>query len=478
MSLRKKAIGGLLWSFLQKAGGQGISFLVTIVLARVLLPQEFGLIGMITIFSTIGTSLMDSGMTASLIREADPDQDDYSTVFFINLLVSCLVYLILFTSAPLIATFFNQPLLIDIIRVYFISLVIRAFSMVQSTRLTRQMDFKTQMTITIPSLIIGGVVGIVMAYNGYGVWSLVWMYLIQTLLETVQLWIRTAWMPSFVFNSAKFKHHFNFGYKLTISALVNTVSNNIYNVVIGKYFSAAQLGFYTMANNLKQVPVSNLSSVLNQVTYPLFASIQDNSVKLKSVYQRLMRQVIFWIAPILTIAGVLAEPLFRFVLTEKWLPAVPYFQILCITGIMYPLHSYNLNILKVKGRSDLFLKLEIIKKVSLLPVIVISINFGIYGLLWGQVIFNFFALLINSWYSGKMIDYSMGEQLADMLPIFLIACMAAIPAYFLALFLSSGFGDFVQLVLVSAVFMTLYLGISFLTRSKALHDFKELILKR
>lgn len=467
-----------MWSFLQKAGGQGISFLVTIVLARVLLPQEFGLIGMITIFSTIGTSLMDSGMTASLIREADPDQDDYSTVFFINLLVSCLVYLILFTSAPLIATFFNQPLLIDIIRVYFISLVIRAFSMVQSTRLTRQMDFKTQMTITIPSLIIGGVVGIVMAYNGYGVWSLVWMYLIQTLLETVQLWIRTAWMPSFVFNSAKFKHHFNFGYKLTISALVNTVSNNIYNVVIGKYFSAAQLGFYTMANNLKQVPVSNLSSVLNQVTYPLFASIQDNSVKLKSVYQRLMRQVIFWIAPIVTIAGVLAEPLFRFVLTEKWLPAVPYFQILCITGIMYPLHSYNLNILKVKGRSDLFLKLEIIKKVSLLPVIVISINFGIYGLLWGQVIFNFFALLINSWYSGKMIDYSMGEQLADMLPIFLIACMAAIPAYFLALFLSSGFGDFVQLVLVSAVFMGLYLGISFLTRSKALHDFKELILKR
>lgn len=475
MSLRKKAIGGLFWNFVQRLGTQGISFLVSLVLARVLAPHEFGLMGMITIFGTIGASLMDSGMTASIIRIPQPDEEDYATVFLINLVASIGIYGLLFLSAPYIAQFFNQPILKEIVRVYFISLVIRAFSMVHTTRLTKQMNFKLQMTISIPSLVIAGVLGIAMAYMGYGVWSLVWMYLVQTLLESMQLWFRTNWTPIGRFSAKKFKQHFSFGYKLTLSGLINTLFTNSYNIIIGKYFSAAQLGFYTMAQNLKQAPVSNLSSVLNQVTYPLFASIHDDDPRLRRIYQKLMTQITFWIAPLLTVGGLLAAPLFRVVLTEKWLPAVPYFQILCIVGIMYPLHAYNLNILKVKGRTDLFLKLEIIKKTLLAVVIIISVNFGIYGLLWGQVIINFFTLFINGWYSGALIDYKVHKQLMDIAPIFAIALLAGIPSFFLYNSMGTEFHDFLQIAVVGIVYLLLYAGISFAVRLPAIYDFKELV---
>ena len=337
----------MFWTFAQQFGTQSLSFIISVILASILLPAEFGLIGMISIFVAVGTSLMNSGLTQSLIRTVNPDQEDYSTVFYFNLVGSIIIYWIIFLIAPLVASFFSQPVLINVIRVYCLTFIISAFSEVQLTRLTKEMNFKLQMTIAIPSLVASGILGVLLAFKGFGVWSLVWMGVFQSFLNSLQLWVRTGWWPSRAFSKKKFKKHFRFGYKLTLSGLLDTTFNNIYQIVIGRYFNPSQVGFYTRADSLKQLPVSNLSVALNKISYPLFSSIQNDNIRLRRGYKEIMQMIIYLISPLLTIMAVLAEPLFRLLFTEKWLPAVPYFQILCLTGILYPLHSYNLNILNV-----------------------------------------------------------------------------------------------------------------------------------
>lgn len=465
------------WTFAQQFGTQGIGFLVSIILARLLLPSEFGLIGMISVFMGIGISLINSGLTQSLIRTENPDQDDYSTLFFFNLAGSLVVYLLIFLLAPFIADFYSQPVLIEIIRVYCLSFIISAFSQVQLTRLTKEMNFKLQMTIALPSLAGAGLVGIFLAYKGYGVWSLVWMTLLQTFLSSVQLWFRTGWAPSFVFDKNKFKYHFNFGYKLTLSGLLDTIFTNIYQIIIGRFFVAADVGFYTRANSLKQLPVNNISGALNKISYPLFASIQNDNVRLKKAYKQIMQMVIFVIAPILVIMGVLAEPLFRFLFTSKWLPAVPYFQILCFTGILYPLHAYNLNVLNVKGRSDLFLKLEIVKKVLVVVLIFFTLQFGIIGLIWGQLINSILAFFINTHYSGKFLDYSAWQQIKDILPLIMLAFAAGVIVWGLDYEIHTS-KDIVRLLTGGILGAVAYWGICALLKIESLYEFKKIILRK
>lgn len=467
----------MFWTFAQQFGTQGIGFLVSIVLARILLPKDFGLIGMISVFVGIGISLVNSGLTQSLIRSKSPDQEDYSTVFFFNLAGSLLVYVLLFFTAPLIADFFSQPVLVNIVRVYCLSFIISAFSQVQMTRLTKEMNFKLQMTIAIPSLIGAGLLGIFLAYKGYGVWSLVWMSLFQAFLSSTQLWLRTGWSPSFVFSKEKFRYHFKFGYKLTLSGLLDTVFTNIYQIIIGKFFIAAEVGFYTRANSLRQLPVNNLSAALNKISYPLFASIQNDDVRLKKAYKQIMQMVIFVIAPVLVIMGVLAEPLFRFLFTAKWLPAVPYFQILCVAGILYPLHAYNLNILNVKGRSDLFLKLEIIKKIIVIIIIVITIKFGIIGLIWGQLINSVISFFINTHYSGRFIKYNAWQQAKDVLPLIFLAFIAGAIVWGIDFELTNN-KDIFRLLIGGTAGIFGYLGIAALLRVESLYEFKKIILRK
>lgn len=479
MSLRGTATKGIFWTFMQQFGGQLINFGVSLVLARLLMPEEFGLIGMIAVFMAIGQSLMDSGLTQSIIRSEDPNQEDYSTVFFFNLAGSIIVYFLIYFTAPLIASFYRQPALIEILRVYCLSFIIMAFSAVQFARLTKLMDFKTQMLVTIPSLVASGILGIYLAYQGFGVWSLVWRHLFQSFLQTVQLWIRSKWHPSLTFSVSKFKEHFNFGYKLTLSGLLDTVFSNIYQIIIGRYFVASQVGYYTRAQTLRQLPVSNISGALNKVTYPLFASIQNDDVRLKRVYKEIMLMVLFIIAPTLIIMGVLAEPLFRFLFTEKWLPAVPYFQVMCLGGILYPIHAYNLNILKVKGRSDLFLKLEIIKKILVVVVISISIRYGIMGLIWGQLITSIIALGINTHYSGKFIKYTTLEQLLDMIPIILLAFLVGASIWMADNFLNiNQLNDFYRLALLGISGTALYLFFAYIFKMDSLTSIKKIILKQ
>jgi teichuronic acid exporter len=479
MTLKKQVASGLGWVLAQQFGKQSISFVISLILTRMLLPEEFGLIGMIAIFVSIGNVLLNAGLTQSLIRSKELDQIDYSTVFYFNLVASILIYIIIYFSAPFIAKFYSQPILIGIIRLYCLNFIISAFSAVQIARLTKIMDFKTQTIIAIPSAIIGGIVGVTLAYLEYGVWSLVWSVLSISLISSIQLWVYSKWTPSLVFNIEKFKEHFNFGYKLMFAALINTLHVNIYFLVIGKYFSVSQVGFYSRADTLKQLPVTNISSALEKVTFPLFSSIQDDNIRLKSIYKKLMQSVIYLIAPILIFLGVLAEPIFRFLFTEKWLPAVPYFQILCIVGVLYPINVYNLNLLKVKGRSDIVLKLSILKVTLSLIVIFTSLKFGIYGLLFGQVLLSIISFYINTFYTAKFIGYTFWQQIMDIIPSLFLAIICGFVMFFLDQYLKSiGQIDFMRILISGFAGSTLYILLSYFFEFNAFTAIKEIILKK
>lgn len=446
MSLKQQAVSGMFWTSIQTFGGQIINFGVSIILARLLLPAEFGLIGMIAVFMGIGGVLISAGLTTSLIRTTKPDSADYSTVFVFNLVGSIIIYVVMFLAAPWIAEFFDQPELVLITRVYSFSFIIGALGSIQSTRFIKHLNFKAGTKASLTSTAVSAVVGVTLAYLNFGVMSLVWMALVGKAVNSSMLWIQSDWKPSLHFDKLKFKTHFTFGSRLLASGLLDVAFTNIYTLLIGKFFSASQLGFYTRADSLKSLPVTTFSSILNQVTFPLFAEIKNDEVRLKFVYKQIMKMVIFSIAPALVLMAVLAEPLFRFLFTDKWLPAVPYFQILCITGILLPLHSQNLNILKVKGRSDLFLRLEVVKKILLVIIILVSFPFGIYGLLYGQVIFSILAYVVNTHYSGKFLNYGIWEQFKDILPALLLAATMGVFVFGID-FLISSLHDLMRLII-------------------------------
>ncbi len=478
MSLKKQAISGVFWTGLQQFGRQGIAFVTSIVLARILSPYEFGLIAMIGIFIALGDSLIKSGLTNSLIRTENINEDDYSTVFIFNMVGSVLIYLIMFLLAPFIANFYKQIELVEIIRWYSLVFIINALSAVQLTRLTKIMDFKTQLIVSLPSIIISSLIGIYMAYANYGVWSLIWSAIIQSLLSTVQVWFYSKWIPNFVFSIEKFKLHFTYGFKIMLSSLLDIIFVNIYTLVIGRFFHPLQVGYYNRANTLQMFPVTNLSMIVNKVSFPLFASIQNDDIRLKEVYRKMMQLVLFISAPILVLMAVLAEPIFRFLFTEKWLPAVPYFQILCYNGILYPIHSYNLQILNVKGRSDLFLKLEVLKKSLVVVMILITFQFGIYGLLIGSTITSTIAFFINTYFSGKLINYNAFSQIKDLMPILVITSLMGGLIFFSDYFAKNFLSDFVRIVSLGLLGVGIFISFSLFFKLNSYIELKSIILKK
>lgn len=474
MSLKKQALQGFIWSFLQQFSTQLITFLVQIILARILLPAEFGLIGMLTVFIGIGTALFEGGMTTSLIRVSKIDSKDYSTVFFFNLGVSLLIYILFFFSAPYIAQFYKQPILTDIARIYGLSFVFLAFGTVQNTILTKEMKFRKQALITFPALLIGSLVGVFLAYNNYGVWSLVYSMLLTNLLTSIFLWFSSDWHPQFIFDIDTFKLHFHFGYKMTISGLLDTIFTNIYQIIIGRIYNPLTVGYYTRANSLMMLPVGNVSAALNKVVFPLFAKVQDDMCALRAAYKKIMLIVLFIITPIIVLMALLANELVAFLFTEKWLPIVPIFRIICFSGILYPLHLYNLMILQVKGRSDLFLKLEIIKKIILLVIIIISVLFGFNALLVGSVIASIIALFINTYYAGSIIDYTMKQQLMDILPVFVISIFMGLVVFVVNNYLSD-YNNISRLILSSVAGITIYIFLALIFKFQTIKDIRNII---
>lgn len=478
MSLKKRALGAAFWSATEQFGNQIIKFGISIVLARLLLPEEFGLIAMIAVFIALANSLIDGGLTQSLIRTENPNDADFSTVFYFNLVGSVIIYVIIFFLAPYIADFYDQTELTAIVRVYCITFIINAFAAIQHTRLTKMMDFKTIMLVSTPSLVISGIVGILLALKGFGVWSLVWSSIAQALARTVQLWFWAKWRPVKVFSKEKFKQHFSFGYKLTLSSILDTVFTNAYPIIIGKFFAPAQVGFYTKAHGLRMLPLTSIIGIVSKITYPLFSEIQNDDARLKDIYKRIMQMVIFIVAPTLTFLAVLSEPLFRFLYTEKWLPAVPYFQILCAAGILYPIHSYNLQILNVKGRSDLFLKLEVVKKLLVVIVILISFQFGIMGLLYGSVMLSLISFFINTHFTGKFVNYNTWHQTKDILPTILLAFVAGFVIYGCDAYLSKiNSLDIVRILVGGSIGTVVFTFLAWSIKLESIHELK-IVLQR
>jgi len=477
MGFVSQAKKGVVWTFMQQFSIQLINFVVQIVLARILVPSDFGLIAMITIFIAIGQSLSDSGMTSSLIRNNENTEGDYGTVFITNLGVSFIVYGIVYLIAPFVAIFYKQEILTPLLRVFSLVFIFSSFYVVQLAKFTKELNFKSQFTYQVPSVIIGAVTGIIMAKSGFGVWSLVGLNLAQTCSFGVILWVFYKWKPKWRFDKKVFRSHFDYGYKLTLSGLINTIYLNLYRVLIGKKFSASSVGFFTQADSLRLFPVNQLSAVLNKVTFPLFASIQNDDKKLKNAYKSALRLVLSITSAMMLILVLVAEPLFRIVYGSKWLPAVPYFQILCIASIFLPIGTYNLNILKVKGRSDLFLKVEIIKKVIGILSLAICIPFGITAIVWSLCLTNIFFAYLNGYFSGKFIHYTMKDQIMNSFSVIIIS----IVPYFIISFTMNHyniiFQDAISIVVQLLTFVLIYFPLVFIFNKPLLHDIK-LVLKR
>lgn len=469
MSLKSQAISGAKWSFVQQFSVQIINFVVQVILARLLMPEMFGLIAMIIVFISIGKSLMDSGMTSSLIRTRNPTQLDYSTVFITNMSMSIIIYATTYLLAPYIADFYNQKVLTNIIRLFSLSFIIDAFVAVHIAKLTKEMNFKLQMKLQIPSVIISGILGVVLAYMNYGVWSLVWMNLIRSFLFTLQAWFFIDWKPSLLFEKERFKYHFKFGYKLTLSSLLDTVYNDSYRIIIGKYFSPTSVGLYNHAETMRLFPVNQISSVVSKVTYPFFSNI-ENDAELKRSYRSVLKIVLVVVIPVMLSLVLIAKEGFRFLFGEQWLPSVIYFQILALASIVRPISSYNLNILKVKGRSDLFLKLEVIKKILAVVFILIGFQFGIIGLVISSTLFFYVTVIIDMSYSGKLISYGVLEQIRDNLHLFITGFLVFVTLYIIKAKLVYLLKyDLIISLFFSFLFIALYLAVVLIVDKKLLH---------
>jgi len=477
MSLKQKSISGVAWSFVDAIFIKGLSFITMILLARWLGPIDFGLMGMIAVFIGIGTSLVNSGMSSSLIRTKNADDADFSTVFYMNMAISLLVYALMFYLAPYISSFYGQVVLIDIIRIYCLVFIISAFSAVQLAILNKEMRFKRIMLLNAPSTIIGVSVGLILGYNNYGVWSIVSMYMTTQIILSLLLWITGSWKPSLNFSKEKLKYHYNFGYKLMLSGLLDVVFKNSYNIIIGKFFPVHTLGYYERAQRFTDYPSVTITRVIRKVTYPMLAQLQDDTPRLSIIYRKLLRITFSIIAPLMLGGAALAKPLFELILGPLWLDAVPFFQILCIAAMLYPIHAFNINVLQVYGRSDLFLKLEIVKKLFLALGIAIGIQFGVTGLVWSIVFTSFISLLINTYYSSKLIHYTTKRQLLDMLPILLLASLTFLLMYY-SVYLFIDYSDIVQIAFASIIGITFYLLINSFFKESPLYALLTIIKNR
>lgn len=475
-SLKIKTLLGLFWSFSDLVVNQGIQFIIQIFLARLLLPKDFGIIGMITVFIAISNSVVDSGFSNALIREKETSQEDYSTVFYFNLFMSIIMYGVLFLSAPYIGAFFKEPQLLSILRVLSLTLIINSIGITQRTMLIKIIDFKTQTKINVTSSIVSGIVAIIFAYNGYGVWSLVIRTLSMQFIQSLLLCLVNKWMPSLVFRTETFKRLFGFGWKLLVSGIINTLYENLYFLIIGKSFSVLQLGYYTNAIKLRDTASQSITSSVQKVSYPVLSSMQGDDDRLKFSYKKIIKNLVFITFPMMIGLAVVARPLIALLFGYKWIMSIPYFQILCFAGMLFPLHAINLNILQVKGRTDLFLRLEVMKELISMVIIaiVLFLKLGIVGLLWSAVINSYIAYFINSYFSSELLSYSTKEQIKDIMPVFITSILMGIIVYLSGLFLPDNY--LAKLISEIIIGCLSYIGISKIAKIEELNTVCDLVV--
>lgn len=420
-TLKKNTLGGFIWRFAERCGAQGVQFVVSIILARLLMPEAFGTISLMMVFINILSVFIDSGMGSALIQKKDADDLDFSTVFYFNLFMCSFMYLILFLCAPLIAEFYNNSELTLLVRVIGLSLLFSGVKSIQQAYVFKNMLFKNFFFSTLIGTIISAVVGITVAYKGYGVWALISQNLTNNVIDMIIIWCLVKWQPKWMFSFERLKGLFSYGWKLLASALLDTGYNQLRTLIIGKVYSTADLAYYTKANNFPSIIITNVNSSIDSVLLPSMSSVQDSVESVKGMTRRAMKTSIYVMAPLLMGLAACGQSVISILLTDKWLPSYPFMVIFCITYVFYPVHTANLNAIKALGRSDLFLKLEIIKKVVGIAAILITFKISVMAMAYSLLVTSVLSQIINSWPNKKLMNYSYIEQLKDILPGILLA---------------------------------------------------------
>lgn len=426
-NLKEKTISGFIWRFLERTGAQGVAFIVSIVLARLLSPDVYGIIALVSIFTIILNVFVDSGMGNALIQKQNADDLDFSTVFYFNICLCSILYICLFIAAPYISKFYNDYSLTPVIRVLGLTIVISGVKNVQQAYVSKHLLFKKFFFSTLGGTIGAAIVGIALAYYGFGVWALVGQQVFNAFVDTCILWITVDWHPKLLFSFKRLKTLYTYGWKLLVSSLIDTLYNNVQQLIIGKWYSSSDLAYYNQGRQFPNLIITNINSSIDSVLLPVISLEQDNKGKIKSMTRRAIKTSSFIIWPMMIGLAAVAEPLVKILLTDKWIGCVPFLRIFCISFAFYPIHTANLNAIKAMGRSDLFLKLEVVKKVIGLTVLMITMNFGVFVIACGLLFTAISSSFINAYPNKRLMNYSYREQIRDIYPfIFLSALMAVI----------------------------------------------------
>lgn len=430
-SLKDKTVKGTFWSAADAFLGQGVTFIVGIILARLLTPEEFGLVGLVLVFVVVLSGIVDAGFSQALIRKKNTTADDYNTMFVTNMVTSIVLFVLLYVVAPSIASFFSRPELVDLTRVTGLVLILQALSITQTTILTKQIDFKTKTKASVISAVLSGVIGITMAYMGYGVWALVGQRLSMTLIYSLCMWLLIRWWPKLRFVKGSFHHMWGFGWKLMLSGILNNIWNQLYPLVVGKFYSPASLGQYTRSEQYSSLISMNLTTIIQRVSYPVLSQIQDDRERMVSGYRKIIKLSMFVTVILMFSLAAVSEPLIYCLIGPQWHEAAIYLPLICINMALYPLHAINLNMLQVQGRTDIFLYLEIIKKIIAIGPVIVGIFVDIYWMLIAGIVVGVISFFLNSYYSGKELGYSSWMQIKDVAPSYGVACTIICAVYFL-----------------------------------------------
>lgn len=426
---KKNVIGNFIWRFAERCGAQLVTFVVSIVLARLLDPTVYGTVALVTVFTTILQVFVDSGLGTALIQKKDADDLDFSSVFFFNFVICIMLYMGMFIAAPYIAHFYNNSSLTPIVRVISLTIVISGVKGIQQAYVSRNMLFKRFFFSTIGGTIASAFVGIALAYKGFGVWALVAQQLLNTATDTLILWLTVKWRPRLMFSWKRLKKLLSFGWKILCSSLIDTVYNNVRSLIIGKMYSSADLAYYNQGDKFPKLIVTNINTSIDSVLLPAMSSVQDSKDRVKNMTRRAIKTSTYIMAPLMMGLAFCAEPIVTLILTEKWLPCVPFLKIFCVTCMFYPIHTANLNAINAMGRSDLFLKLEIIKKAIGMTLLFSTMWFGVMAMAYSLLLNSVLSQIINSWPNRKLLNYRYLEQLKDILPGIILAVMMGIVVY-------------------------------------------------
>ena len=473
-TLKDKTVKGVIWSSIDRFTTQGISFVFSMLIARMLLPSDYGVIAMLGIFMAVSQCFIDSGFGSALIRKKDRTETDFCTVFYFNIVVACLFYGLLWLASPYIARFYDMPLLESVTKVWGLNLIVNAFGGIQNAQLSIAIDFKSRAKISVITTLFTGLVGLWFAYHGHGVWALVYQGVASAILRCILLWCIVRWVPKLIFSWQSFKELFSFGSKLLASGLLATVFENLSTIIIGKVYNAGSLGVYSRANHLAQFPSSNITGVLQNVTFPVLSTIQDEEERLANAYRRFLRLSAFVVFPLMLGLSAVADPFIRLTLTDKWAGSIYLLQIICFSLMWYPIHAINLNLLQVKGRSDYFLKLEVIKKVLGVVVLCVTVPLGLVAMCYGRIFTSVVCLGLNTYYTKKIIGYGFADQMRDLAHVLIHALVMYALVWLVVQCLP---GLWLQLIVGILVGMAYYLLGAYLMKFDELNELL-LLLKR